>query len=138
MRIETGSEITTLVHKEQLAYNRYYVSSIIDILTFLAVNHLPFRGDTEAWESMGQTGCGLFLSLFEYTLEKDPQLAKIIPTIPKNATYTCHEIQNELIVLMSQQVTEYIVEEIGDSFYTVKMDGTRDPTGCENLCTALC
>jgi len=37
MRIETGSEITTLVHKEQLAHNRYYVSSIIDILTFLAI-----------------------------------------------------------------------------------------------------
>ena len=73
MHIETGSEIPILVHKEQLAHNRYYVCSIIDILTFLAINHLPFRGDTEAWESMGQTGCGLLLSLFEYTIEKDPE-----------------------------------------------------------------
>jgi len=64
-------------------------------------------------------------------------MAKIIPTIPRNARYTCHEIQNELIGLMSQQVTECIVEEIGNSFYTVKMDGTRDPTGCENLSIVL-
>ncbi|KAJ4930085.1 hypothetical protein JOQ06_019098 [Pogonophryne albipinna] len=38
---------------------------------------------------------------------------------------------------MSKVVTEHIVEEIGDSFYTVKMDGTRDPTGCENISIVL-
>uniref|UniRef100_A0A1A8US94 DUF4371 domain-containing protein n=1 Tax=Nothobranchius furzeri TaxID=105023 RepID=A0A1A8US94_NOTFU len=136
MRIETDSEITSLVHKDQPAHNRYYVSSIIDIVAFLAIN-LPFRGDTDAWESAGQTGSGLFL-LFEFTLEKDPNLAKIIPAIPRNATYTSHEIQNVIIELMSRQVTEHMVEEIGNSFYTVKMDGTRDPTGCENLSIVLC
>ena len=86
MRIETCSEITTLVHTDQLARNRYYLSSIIDIFAFLAINHLPFRGEMDSRESMGQTGCGLFLSLFQYTLEKDLELAKIAPTIPKNAT----------------------------------------------------
>ncbi|XP_070400266.1 zinc finger MYM-type protein 1-like [Nothobranchius furzeri] len=115
MCIETDSEITTLVHKDQLAHNRYYVSSIIDIVTFLAINHLPFRGDTDAWDSAGQTGSGLFLSLFEFTLEKYPHLAKIIPAIPRNATYTSHEIQYVIIELMSRQVTEHIVEEIGNT-----------------------
>nr|XP_014352815.1 PREDICTED: zinc finger MYM-type protein 6-like [Latimeria chalumnae] len=30
-------------------------------------------------------------------------------------------------------VKDEIVREIGDSWYTVKVDGTRDPTGCENI-----
>ena len=133
MRIETCSEITTLVHTDQLARNRYYLSSIIDIFAFLAINHLPFRGEMDSRESMRQTGCGLFLSLFQYTLEKDLELAKIAPTIPKNATYTSHEIQNEVVEIMSTMITEHIVGEIGGSFYTIKVDGTRDPTGCENI-----
>lgn len=54
--------------------------------------------------------------MFEYTLGKDPELAKIAPTIPKNATYISHDIQNEIIELMSTLVTEHIVEELGDSF----------------------
>lgn len=30
-------------------------------------------------------------------------------------------------------VTEAIVEEVGDSYYTLKVDGTHNPTGCENI-----
>ncbi|KAJ3583322.1 hypothetical protein NHX12_025626, partial [Muraenolepis orangiensis] len=133
MHIETGQEITTLVNKDQLAPNRYYLGSIIDIVTFLSTSNLPFRGDHDSLECMSKSGSGLFLSLFEYTLQKDPELAKIAPTIPKNATYISHDIQNDIIDLMSKVVTEHIVEEIGHSFYTVTMDGTRDPTGCENI-----
>lgn len=71
MRIETGQEITTLVHKDHLARNRYYVGSINDILAFLAISHLPFRGDHDSLECMAQSGSGLFLSMFEHTLEKE-------------------------------------------------------------------
>ena len=42
-------------------------------------------------------------------------------------------MQNELISTLSNVVTEAIVAEIGDSFYTLKVDGTRDPTECENI-----
>uniref|UniRef100_H3BAF9 DUF4371 domain-containing protein n=1 Tax=Latimeria chalumnae TaxID=7897 RepID=H3BAF9_LATCH len=41
--------------------------------------------------------------------------------------------QNEIIEIMSDTVKEEIVREIGDSWYTVKVDGMRDPTGCENI-----
>ena len=36
----------------------------------------------------------LFLSLFEHTLKKDAEMAKIMETIPRKATYTSHDIQN--------------------------------------------
>lgn len=66
-------------------------------------------------------------------MRKDPELEKILQTIPQNARYTSHDIQNELIKIMSDILTEEIVHEVSDSWFTIKVDGTRDPTGCENI-----
>ncbi|XP_041860486.1 uncharacterized protein LOC121652026 [Melanotaenia boesemani] len=136
-RIHTSKEISTLINTDQLQHNRYYVSAIIDVVEFLAVNQLPFRGDHDAFIGMNKDGCGLFLSLFEFSLRKDAELAKIAKTIPRNATYTSHDIQNDLIDVMSALVREHIVEKVGESFYTLKADGTRDPTGRENIAIVL-
>lgn len=133
MREATGQEISMLVHTDQLARNRYYVSSVVDMIAFLAENQLPLRGDHDSFQSMSEPGSGLFLSLFEYILQKDLELAKIMETIPHTATYTSHDIQNGIIELMSTLVTEHIVGEVGDLFYSIKVDGTRDPTGRENI-----
>lgn len=54
-------------------------------------------------------------------------------TIPRNATYTSHEIQNELLEAMSSVITDAIVRDIGSQWFTIKVDGTRDSTGCENI-----
>lgn len=135
-RIKTNKEISTLINTNQLQQNRYYVSAIIDV-EFLAVNQLPFRDDHDAFSSMNEHGCGLFLSLFEFSLRKDEELARIAKNIPHNARYTSHDIQNELIEVMSALVREHIVEEVGESFYTLKADGTRDPTGRENISIVL-
>ncbi|KAM8769430.1 uncharacterized protein AB9X84_001697 isoform 1-T1 [Acanthopagrus schlegelii] len=43
-RIHTSKEISTLINTDQLQRNRYYLSAIIDVVEFLAVNQLPFRG----------------------------------------------------------------------------------------------
>lgn len=132
-RASTGKEISTLVNADQLRKNSYYISSLIDVVGFLVENQLPLRGKIEAFDNMSEGGSGLFLSLLDYTIKKDPELADVVKSIPRNATYTCHEMQNELISTLSNVVTEAIVEEIRDSFYTLKVDGTCDPTGCENI-----
>ncbi|CAM4655053.1 unnamed protein product [Leuciscus chuanchicus] len=132
-RIDKGKEISTLLYAEQIQRNRYYMSSLIDVVEFLVSNQLPLRGKIEAFDHMDEGGSGLFMSLLEFSIRKDPQLAEIVKTIPKNATYTSHEIQNELVAVMSSIVTDAIVKEIGDSWFTVKVDGTRDPTGMENI-----
>ncbi len=41
--------------------------------------------------------------------------------------------QNYVIANLSSLVTEEIVREVADSWYTIKVDGTRDPTGIENI-----
>ncbi|KAI2658679.1 Zinc finger MYM-type protein 1 [Labeo rohita] len=132
LRFSTGKEISTL-----LSRNRLYVSAIIDIIEFLVSNELPLRGAVDSVEDRGQAGSGLFLSLFDYTLRKNKELAQAFSTIPKNATYTSHDVQNDLIELMSTIVTEHIVKDVGESWFTVKVDGTKDPTGSENVSIVL-
>ncbi len=61
----------------------------------------------------------------------------VVKMIPRNATYTCHKMQNELTSTLSSVVTEAIVEEVGDSYYTLKVDGTSDPTKCENVSVVI-
>lgn len=79
-------------------------------------NQLPLRGQIEVFENMHEGGSGLFMSFLQFSIRKDPELAQIVKTIPKNATNTSHEILNELIAVMSSIVTDAIVNEIGDPF----------------------
>jgi len=46
-RQSENKEITTMVNNEQLERNRYYVSSIIDSIHFLAANELPLHGSDD-------------------------------------------------------------------------------------------
>ena len=40
---------------------------------------------------------------------------------------------NKLVAAISSVVTEGIRQEIGNPWYTVKVDGTKDPNGVENI-----
>ena len=51
------------------------MSSVIDMLEYLVVDQLPLRGDNAGFASVldQNISMGLFLSLFEYTMLKDPE-----------------------------------------------------------------
>ncbi|CAL8361729.1 unnamed protein product [Arctogadus glacialis] len=51
-------------------------------------------------------------SLFGYTLRQNEELYRAYSTIPRNATYTSHDIQNEIIELMATMLTEEIVRDV--------------------------
>ncbi|MGH0178978.1 UNVERIFIED_CONTAM: hypothetical protein FKN15_000382 [Acipenser sinensis] len=127
-----GKAVSTLVNASQLERNWYYMAAIIDMIEFLAVHEPPFRGSDESVD-IADRSSGVFLGLYEYTLRKDPELAKVYQTIPGNTKCTLHDIQNEIIKIMCETVEEEIVRELGDSWYRVK-------TGCENIssCSSFC
>lgn len=78
-----------------------------------------------------------FLYLMRKMLRKNKDLAQAFRAISKNATYTSHDVQNNLIELISTIVTEQIVKDVGESWFTVKVDGSKDPTGSENVSIVL-
>lgn len=132
-RTTTSSSVGTLLNQNVLEKYRYYIKSIIEVIQFLAVNELAFRGNYELDEEKEK---GLFQSLFEYTIKKDPILKEAIVHIPQNAKYRSPEIQNQIIQAMSETVRESIAADIQESdvpWFTLMEDGTRDKNNRENI-----
>ena len=145
LRRERHEEIETLLKTNVLEKHRYYVTAVMETIQFLAINELPLRGDKDGGYEFHPTEqdtiednipSGLFMRLFEYTLAKDSKLAEIHKDIPALCKYTSPQIQNEVIEIMAQLVKEKIVSDVNNAdvpYYTVKVDGTKDPTGKENV-----
>lgn len=120
-------EISVLLSSNVLELRRYYVESILDIVIFLSSNELAFRGN---WDMDLKKEDGLFQSMFEYTLKKDIKLQQAVKIIPKNATYTSPDIQNELIAFAVLSTREAIVAKVNSSdYFALYVDGTKDRNG---------
>lgn len=136
-RITTSCTVGTLLNENILEQNRYYVKSIVEVIQFLAINELGFRGNYTLDEEREQ---GLFNNLFEYTVKKDPALKNIIGHIPQNAKYRSPQIQNQIVQAMVKTVRECIVKDIQESdvpWFTLMEDGTRDKNNRENIAIAI-
>ena len=125
LRKEQNSKISTLINTNQIAKNRFHESTLIEVVQFLVLHQLPLRGSVDTLSGREDQQRGLFMSLLEFAIKKDPFLAECIKTIPKNATYTSHDIQNQMISCKSEVLTEEIVREMGDSWCTLKVDGAK-------------
>jgi hypothetical protein len=139
-RITNETGIDTMLCAKQINDNQYYILSVFDVVQFLVMNEMPFRGDRETEAERvnpsDSFSSGKFLNLFAYTIKKDEKLRAIIPTLPENAKYTSPEIQNEVIEMMAEMALQQIVSEIKSSdadCYTIKCDGTRDKNNVENM-----
>lgn len=80
----------------------------------MAINELPLRGTYNFDEG---EEIGLFKNLFEFT-------------------YLSSDIQNDIIKIMSEMVTENIVSDVNNAdvpYYTILEDGTRDRNNRENI-----
>lgn len=137
LRLNTGQEVSTLVNEEVLQRNRYYVTSIAEIIQFLAVNELPMRRSYNIQEHEEQS---LFKNMFEFTLRKDHRLMEYSKCIPRNATYLSPEIQNDVIQILAECVRESIVDDVKGAdvpWFTIFADGTKDKRRRENFAIGI-
>ena len=65
-----SEKIISLVNTEAVERNCFYFSTLIDIAAFLAGHQLAFRGKIHGFESKDEERNRLFLSLFNYTVER--------------------------------------------------------------------
>lgn len=134
LRQVKNKEVSTLVNENVLFMNRYYMTSVLDVIKFLAVNELPLRGDVEEDDNCPHSG--LFKQLFRYTINKDTKLAEAMKCIPKVATYHSPDMQNEIISELAKMVQKKIVDKVIAAdvpYFSIKVDGTKDTTGTENI-----
>lgn len=134
MSEKTSKSVLALINKGNDAIikeNRYYVSTVAEILLYTACQNISQRGNDECVESINR---GNFLELLNLYANRDTRLKLKMENLPKNAKYTHHSIQNELFGIMIRMVLESIANEVKESkYFAVLADETKDISKTEQL-----
>lgn len=110
---------------------------LVDIINYLASHNLAFRGHTESLDPNHIGNSGNFIDLFKLLSKYDLTLRNHLSRINEkqlNNHYLSPQIQNELISLMSQAIVN---EVIGEKYYAIMLDCTRDISRVEQMSVIL-
>lgn len=115
---------------------------LIDIINFLASHNMAFRGHRESLKTDENTkNSGNFIDLFKLMSKYDPTLQKHINRINSKQLahhYLSHDIQNELITLMSNTVISEVIGRIKEAkYYSFLLDCTRDCSRVEQMSVTI-
>jgi len=121
-------------HQKLVAENRTYIKTVSTVLRLTAVQLIAQRGHDESEKSQNQ---GNFLAILKLIAEHDTIVAKKL-TGPKNARYTHHTIQNDLIAVMAELIQKEIASEIMEAgCFAIMVDETKDCAKKEQLSFVL-
>ena len=133
VKLQNSNSVSLIISSDVLDRRRYYVHSIAEIVQFLAVNELAFRGD---YDLQNQEEKGLFINLFNFTASKVSKLAAIAKEIPQNANFKSPDIQNDVINELASMVSEMVARDVIKSDtgkMTLLADGCRNKANVENI-----
>ncbi|GFV88578.1 TTF-type domain-containing protein [Trichonephila clavipes] len=114
---------------------------MIDIIHYSASHNLSFRAHRESLKLNDSRHSGNFIDLFKLLSKYDLTLREHMQRInEKQLTqhYLSHDIQNELIALMSTSVIEEIIHRVKQAkYYAFLLDCTRDVSRIEQMSIIL-
>ena len=109
-------------YQDSVDQNRAALTAIIRTIILCGRQNLALRGHQEDH--------GNFLSFPKYRAETDQALANHLDRAPKNATYLSPSVQNELIELCGQQISDHIIEECKAECKAAGMYTCRSQADC--------
>ena len=106
--------------------NRHYIKTIGEVLLLTATQDVAYRGHREA-SIDGNANTGNFLQILQLVARHDDIVVKKIASAPKNAKYTGHQIQNDVIDVLGGLVRQSILDEVRDAeYFSIIVDETKD------------
>jgi len=91
-----------------------------------ATQDVAYRGHREA-SIDGNANTGNFLQILQLVARHDDIVVKKITSAPKNAKYTGHQIQNDVIDVLGGLVRQSILDEVRDAeYFSIIVDETKD------------
>ena len=121
--IELANEAT----KKLRMNNRRCFVKILESLQFLARQGLSLRGDDDSNSN--------FIQLLKLRCLDDPLLSTWLES--KGGRYYSHQIQNEILSIMANNVLRELVSDIGDKCYSIVADEYTDISNKEQLTFCL-
>lgn len=117
-------------HQRLVIENRSYIKTVCSVLRLTAIQLIAQRGHDESDDSLNQ---GNFLAILKLIAAHDTIVAKKLNG-PRNARYTHHTIQNDLIGIMAEYIQKNIAAEISEAgCFAIMVDETKDCSKTEQL-----
>ena len=121
--------------RQQIQENRNYMKTIIELLLYCAFQEISLRGHREGVNSRNK---GNFLELVDIVSNHDSVVKNRLHVGPRNALYTSHSIQDELLKILSNNVVHTICEQVKEAgFYSIIADESRDTAKQEQMLFAV-
>ena len=120
--------------EEEKRKNRLRLKGTIDVVRWLTYQACALRGHDESSNSKNR---GNFLELLKLLAFYNDDLANVILNAPYNSKYTSSDIQQEVLSILANKVRRYIREEVGDSWFCVMVDESRDESKKEQMAIVL-
>ncbi|XP_071695577.1 uncharacterized protein [Rutidosis leptorrhynchoides] len=115
--------------------NRLRLKASIDIVRWLTFQACAFRGHDESTNSSNR---GNFLELLTLLASYNDDVAKVVlENAPYNSKFTSGLIQKELLNIIANKVRKHIRCEVGDSYFCVMVDESRDESKKEQMAIVL-
>ena len=142
------AEKLELISRADILANRHYLQSVAQVVLVCAVQNIALCGhregaleDEEAastGDNCGPRNRGNFLEVLHTIAAHDPVVAQRLLHGPKNARYTHHDIQCEVLSILADMIRTDIIAEIQKSYYfSLMCDESRDSGKREQISLCL-
>ena len=107
------------------------LTAALDVASFLIAQGHAFRGNDESGTSLSK---GNFLEMIDWYKNRNDDVRVAYDELcQNNARMTSHQIQQDITRSYAEEVTEVIKEEIGDGYFSVLIDESRDISIAEQM-----
>ncbi|CAN1756551.1 Zinc finger MYM-type protein 1 [Linum perenne] len=114
---------------------RIQLEASFKCINWLLKHGLPFRGHDESEESNNR---GLFLSLLEfYASDIEHVKSVVLENAPKNQQMIFPDIQKDIVHALAIETKKLITTDIGDDFFAILADESRDVSVKEQMGVVL-
>ncbi|KAH7681808.1 Ribonuclease H-like protein [Dioscorea alata] len=128
---QSVSHIFSSHSKEMEIAYRARITAVLRVVRFLLLQGLAFRGHDE---SSSSTNKGNFLEMLNwYGIEVESVGRVINENAPGNNQMTSPQIQKDLVRACAEKTTRAIIDEIGDSHFSILLDESCDKSVKEQM-----
>uniref|UniRef100_A0A2N9IB86 TTF-type domain-containing protein n=1 Tax=Fagus sylvatica TaxID=28930 RepID=A0A2N9IB86_FAGSY len=114
---------------------RTRLNASIDCIRFLLRQGLAFRGHDESEDSSNQ---GNFLELLKFLADHNEDIKAVtLRNAPENNMMISPAIQKDIVSAAAVETSNAIIMELGDAFFSVLIDESRDISTKEQMAVAL-
>ncbi|XP_071694901.1 uncharacterized protein [Rutidosis leptorrhynchoides] len=115
--------------------NHLRLKATVDIVRWLTFHTCAFRGHDETQNSKNR---GNFLELLQFLASYNDELAKVVlENALYNSKFIAGSIQKEILGIIANKVRKHICNEVGNSYFCVMVDESRDESKKEKMAIVL-